>query len=186
VHHSIRMLIKLAMAGGLGLLILVWMDAAPISCKPRMAWVSTANAAEPDTGTNTLKVVSLTFGLLGETVPNDKPPPSFPKKLTAMEGARVRIMGFPLPYNDPENLTKLILIRTPVGCFYCNPPNMNAVVFVRRRPKDSSFKLDGQPVTFEGTLHLWRSDLKEDDDAFQFLFTIDNATVVATQPTSKP
>ena len=75
-------------------------------------------------------------------------------------------------------MNKLLLVRAPTGCFYCNPPEANAVVFVCRRPNDPPLNLDGQPMVFEGTLLLWRSDFQESDEARQFLFTLDDATDV--------
>ena len=108
---------------------------------------------------------------------NENPPPVFPRELTLLAGQRVRITGFASPYNDAQKLNKLLLLRSPgSGCFFCNPPDITAVVFVRRRPKSPAVSLDGQPVTMEGTLHLWSSDLAKTNDASQFLFTLDDAS----------
>jgi hypothetical protein len=136
---------------------------------------STATASIQSPGE---KVQELSFDLLKQTHENAKPPPTFPKALSDMDGNRVRITGFITPYDDPQTMTKLIVLKNPGGCFFCNPPNINTVVFVRRRPKDPPIDMDTDRMTFEGTLHLWRSDLKQDDDASQFLFTIDNATAI--------
>jgi hypothetical protein len=150
------------------------------------AWWHAPSAQSGDNATNDVvsiqssgeKVQELSFDLLKQTHENAKPPPTFPNQLRDLEGKRVRITGFITPYDDPQTMTKLIVLKTPGGCFFCNPPNINSVVFVRRRPKDPPIDMDADRMTFEGTLHLWRSDLKQDDDASQFLFTVDDASAI--------
>ncbi len=63
-----------------------------------------------------------------------------------------------------------------VGCFFCNPPEENGVVLVRRNAKASPLKYDSDTINIEGTLHLTGPDTK-DEEAQQFLFTIDDASV---------
>ena len=115
------------------------------------------------------------FGLLAQAVIKDNALPVFPDGLKKLEGTHVRISGFVMPYDDPKNLQKMILLETPGGCFFCSPPNINTVVFVRCTPQDRPREYSPEPVVVEGTLHLWHADMKEDDEARQFLFTIDDA-----------
>jgi len=55
---------------------------------------------------------------------------------------------------------------------------VNAVVFVRRVPNDPPLSQDGYPLTLEGTLHLWSSDLAKTNETRGFLFTLDDASVL--------
>jgi len=125
-----------------------------------------------ETGTPTI-----TFALLEKTVFNNTPPPRFPAELSKLEGKRVRLSGFATPYDDPENLAKMVLVNSPGGCFFCGPPSAAAVVLVRRVPNDPVLKNLAGPVEVEGILHLWRAKMKNDDEARGFLFTIDEARV---------
>ena len=157
--------IGLVMAGAVGILVASWRsDLSP-----------TSGGGSVSAGTQ--GVTEIAFELLAKTITNEKPPPEFPTQLSALAGKRVRITGFLAPYNDPRKLSKLLLCRFPSGCFFCNPPNIADVVFVRRVPRDPPIKLDGQSVAFEGTLHLWSNDLAETNTARQFLFTLDDASV---------
>jgi hypothetical protein len=130
--------------------------------------ISGAGATEPPT---------LTFEMLEKTVFSDTPPPTFPAELSQLEGKRIHITGFAAPYDDPEHLMKMVVLKSPGGCFFCSPPPATAVVFVRRAAGDPSLKNVTDPVDVEGTLLLWRSEMKDDDAAKGFLFTIDEAKV---------
>lgn len=130
----------------------------------------TSKAGEPETPT-------ITFALLEKTVFNNTPPPKFPAELSKLEGKRVRLSGFVTPYDDPENLAKMVLVKSPGGCFFCGPSAATAVVLVRRVPSDPVLKNLTDPVEVEGILHLWRAKMKNDDEAKGFLFTIDEARV---------
>ena len=142
---------------------------------------ASASGLFPSGPTLTNNTQELSFDLLAQTVLKERPPPEYPKLLDELVGKRVRITGFITPYNDPQKMAELLLVRSPGGCFYCNPPDVNAVVFVRRLPKGPPLNSDGQPMTFEGTLHLWSDKLKEGDAARQFLFTLDDASAVSTR-----
>jgi len=120
----------------------------------------------------------LSFELLEKTEYNDEWVPVFPKELSKMEGKLIRITGFITPYDDPKNLVKLILVKSPGGCFFCSPPPPTDVVFVRQTANDPPLKYSFDPISFEGIFHLRRSDMKEDDEAKGFFFTLDDAKVV--------
>lgn len=126
-------------------------------------------------GAGATETPTLTFEMLEKTVFSDTPPPTFPAELSQLEGKRVRIAGFAAPYDDPEHLMKMVVLKSPGGCFFCAPPPATAVVFVRRVAGDPPLKNVTDPVDVEGTLHLWRSEMKDDDAAKGFLFTIDEA-----------
>jgi hypothetical protein len=104
--------------------------------------------------------------------------PAFPADLQQLEGKRVKIEGFVAPYDNPDSMTKMILLRTVVGCFFCNPPKESEVVFVRLSSNEKPINMDNNHLSVEGTLHLLNAASK-DQEAKQFFFTIDEAKVTA-------
>lgn len=127
----------------------------------------------------------LTFELLEKTTYSENPPPVFPAGLSKLEGQRVRISGFMVPYTDTGEFEQLVLVNTPGGCFSCSSLLPNAVVFVRRLASEPPLEYTADLVSFEGILHLWNSEMKDDDDAKGFFFTIDNAKVTTQGNFSK-
>lgn len=121
---------------------------------------------------------TITFELLAKTTYGENPPPVFPTELRSLEGKHVRISGFMVPYNDTETFVQLVLVNTPGGCFFCSPPLPNTLIFVRRPATDPSLAYTDNPITFDGVLHLWHVEMKEDDNARGFFFTLDDARVI--------
>ncbi len=107
--------------------------------------------------------------------------PFFPEELKKLDGKKVSISGFITPYADPDNMTKMLLTKSPVGCFFCNPPEENGVVFIRLAAKEKPVSMDNPTITVEGTFHLVQPDCK-DEEAAQFFFTIDDAKVTHAGP----
>jgi hypothetical protein len=123
---------------------------------------------------------ALTFDLLQKTVLKDGSPPRFPKPLTDLDGKKVRVTGHVCPY-DQHMLRLMKFILTPddnPGCFFCNPPDENAVVFVRLPAGAVPMTWKSAIVTVEGILHL-KGHSKDDKEAAQFLATVDQAVVTA-------
>ncbi len=108
--------------------------------------------------------------------PDATPLPVFPGELRKLDGKRVSISGFVTPYADPDKMSKMLLTKAPVGCFFCNPPQENGVVFIRLSAKEKPVNMDVDTITVEGTLHLVQPDSK-DEETQQFFFTIDDAKV---------
>ena len=110
---------------------------------------------------------------------DDNARPVFPDELRKLDGKRVSISGFVIPYADPDKMSKMMLTKAPVGCFFCNPPKENGVVFVRLAATEKPINMDSETLTVEGTLHLVQPAGK-DEEAQQFYFTIDDAKVTKT------
>lgn len=138
-------------------------------------FVTAAPVADPATA----KPTTINFDLLAKTVYAGRSIPSFPSELKKLEGRLVRLSGFVMPYDDPDRLEKLMLVQTPGGCFFCAPPDANAIVFVRRQPKDRAIEYSPDPIKIEGKLVLWNADMNDQDEAKRFLFTIDDARVAS-------
>ena len=119
---------------------------------------------------------AISFRLLGQTRHGGGSGPIFPEKLKACDGKTVTISGFTAPFDNPQDLSKLLLTPTGGGCYFCAVPNLNAVVLVKRPLKRMTW-WGGGIVNFEGVLHLARPDTA-DEEARQFLFTLDDARIV--------
>lgn len=172
-----KIVVGVILAGAMGILVASWRSDFSEPSRRRSVPPGATGGADAAAGrTPAENAQELSFDLLAQTVLHENPPPEFPTLLRALAGKRVRITGFIAPYNDPQKMTELLLVRSPGGCYFCNPPEINTVVFVRRRPNDPPLDLDGQPMSFEGTLRLWRSDLQDADASRQFLFTLDDAS----------
>jgi hypothetical protein len=122
--------------------------------------------------------VALNFKELAKVTHQDGSAPVVPEELKKLDGKKVRVTGFIAPYDNPENMTKFMLTEAAVGCFFCNPPEENGVVFVRLAPKAKPLNFESDTVTVEGTLHFMGHN-KKDEEAEGFLFTIDEAKSVA-------
>ena len=127
--------------------------------------------AAPETAT------PLTYEMMAKSVYKEDAPTVFPEELKKLEGKRVKVSGFPVPYDDPEKMSKFLMLKAVVGCFYCNPPGEDGILFVRLSTKEKPPEMDGEKLTVEGTLHLKKAESK-DEEAKQFLFTIDDAKII--------
>ena len=121
---------------------------------------------------------TLSFELLAKTTYSENPPPVFPAELSKLEGQRVRISGFMLPFADTDKFEQLLLVNSVGGCYFCSPPSPTAVVFVRRLATEPPLKFTDDLISFEGVLHLWNSKMKDDDESKSFFFTIDDAKTI--------
>jgi len=115
--------IGLILAGAMGILVASW----------RSDFSEASGLGRGPASTNDATVLSrnplkdaqeLSFGLLMQTVLGEKPPPEYPGQISVLEGKRVRITGFIAPYNDPRKMTNLLLLGSPTGCYFCNPPEI--------------------------------------------------------------
>lgn len=128
----------------------------------------------PPVASSSAKAIS--FRLLGQTKFGDGIDPIFPEELKALDGKTTTISGFAAPFDDPQDLSKLLLTPTGGGCYFCAVPNLGGVVLVKCLSKSMTW-WGGGPATFEGVLCLAQPNTA-DVDARQFLFTLDDARIV--------
>ncbi len=77
------------------------------------------------TGINTLP-----WAVLGETTLDRKYRPTFPQYLKELGGKRIELAGFMQPLGDDPEAASFMLIEYPVGCWYCEMPEMTGIVLV--------------------------------------------------------
>src|SRR5207237_1165085 len=60
--------------------------------------------------------------------------PTFPKYLKELDGKQVTLSGFMQPLGDGLDMGTFLLIEYPVGCWYCETPEVTAMVLVELPP----------------------------------------------------
>lgn len=127
------------------------------------------------------EAVPLTFKMLTAATHKPEEAPVIPEELKKLEGKKVKITGFINPYTEPDNMMKLMLTEAAVGCFFCEPPQENSLVFVRLAEGQTPVSLDnGDTITVEGVLRFMGNE-KKDEEADMFLITVDQAKVIKTK-----
>ena len=109
-----------------------------------------------------------------------KPPPVYPAKLSELNGKVVRIRGFMSPFDSLTDLRNFMLLETPTGCYFCEPPGPTQVAFVRL-PGNKPLEFINEAIDVEGTLRLWEADSKEPRHD-TFLYVIDAIRLTRVTP----
>jgi tetratricopeptide (TPR) repeat protein len=126
--------------------------------------------------TDKLPLVSLTglnalpWAVLAETSVDRHFKPTFMKYLQELDGKQVSLTGFMQPLGEEVELGSFMLIEYPVGCWYCEMPEITGIVLVDLPPGKTATFTRGQ-VKITGKLALNARDPEN------FLYTIKDATV---------
>ncbi len=112
----------------------------------------------------------LPWPLLTATSIDARGRPAFPKHLERLDGKTVTLTGFMQPVRDELSVTGFLLLEFPVGCWFCETPELNGLVSVELRPgRTADFQKSLVKVT--GTLTLNRTDPEA------YLFRLTDAVV---------
>jgi tetratricopeptide (TPR) repeat protein len=113
----------------------------------------------------------LPWPVLAETImPAGEFKPSFIKYLKELDGKQVAVAGFMQPLGEDNELGSFMLIEYPVGCWYCETPEITGIVAVDLPPgKTTEFRRGLVKVV--GTLKL------NGNDPESFLYTLTKAKV---------
>jgi hypothetical protein len=117
------------------------------------------------TGVNTLP-----WEVLAATTLDRQYRPTFARYLKQLDGKQVALSGFMQPLDDNAEASTFMLIEYPVGCWYCEAPEMTGIVFVELKGGKSATFVRGL-VKVVGKLTLNAKDPEN------FLYTIGNARV---------
>jgi hypothetical protein len=96
--------------------------------------------------------------------------PAFPKYLQELDGKQVTLTGFMKPLGDDLECSSFMLIEYPVGCWFCEVPEITGIVLVEL-PADKSTTFTRGLVRITGKLGLNANDPEN------FLFTVSRARV---------
>lgn len=77
--------------------------------------------------------IKLKFNLLGGWAYTEGKTP-IPEKVRALDGKRVEITGFMMPINEPQRLTRFIVVQSLWGCCFGQTPAVNHVIVVTMEP----------------------------------------------------
>jgi hypothetical protein len=115
-------------------------------------------------------VNALPWQVLADTVLDRQFRPTFPKYLKELEGKHVTLTGFMQPLVEELELSSFLVIENPVGCWYCEMPEISGMIFVELPESKTAAFTRGQ-VRVTGRLTLNATDPE------QFLFTLRDARV---------
>jgi tetratricopeptide (TPR) repeat protein len=116
-------------------------------------------------------VNALPWSVLAETTLDRQFRPTFAKYLKELDGKRVSLTGYIQPFGDSLELSSFMLIEYPVGCWFCEMPEVAGIVLVEL-PKDKTIEYTRGAVTVTGRLALNATDPEN------FLYSITDAKVV--------
>lgn len=114
---------------------------------------------------------ALPWSVVAATTIDRRYRPTFPKYLQQLNGKLVTLSGYLQPLGDDPEGGAFMLIENPVGCWYCEMPDMTGIVFVEL-PAGQLHRATRDPVKVTGKLKL------NDGDPESFLYTISEAKVV--------
>jgi len=143
--------------------------------KPRSSRPLVSNIDEaPLPAIDASGVNALPWRVLGDTTVGRPFKVAFSKYLTELNGKEVTLTGFMQPLGEDLDASAFLLIQYPVGCWYCEMPEINGIVLVEL-PADKTFRLTRGQLRVEGKLTLNATDPEN------FLFTIGKAKVVKVE-----
>lgn len=113
---------------------------------------------------------ALPWPILADTTFDRNFKPTFAKHLQALDGKQVDLEGYMQPLSEELDVTSFMLIEYPVGCWYCEMPELAGIVFVEL-PSGKTFPYTRERVRITGKLTLNSTDPEN------FLYTIGKAKV---------
>ncbi len=115
-------------------------------------------------------VNALPWSVLSETALDRKFEPTFAAYLRELNNKPISLNGYMQPLGSELEMGTFLLIEYPVGCWYCEMPEITGIVLVEL-PEGKSARYTRGPVQIEGTLKLNSSDPEN------FLYAISKARV---------
>lgn len=130
----------------------------------------------------------LGFETMGQAIKGKDGNPVFPQTIMPMEGGPVALIGFMVPYDQLDDMTYCMILPSYVGCYFCEPPSLAQVAFVRQAGRDDKVKKPfiEEPVLVSGTLMLYRDGSDHPGHLSQFLYVIDHARIAPYVGPFKP
>ncbi|HBI44387.1 MAG TPA: hypothetical protein DDY78_16270 [Planctomycetales bacterium] len=115
----------------------------------------------------------LPWTVVTETVVGRKFHPSFPKYLKELDGKQVQLTGYMQPLGEDQEGGAFLMIEYPVGCWFCEMPEVTAIVLVELAPGKTREVTRGR-LRITGRLNLNGTDPEN------FLYIIKDAKAVET------
>ena len=99
----------------------------------------------------------LPWTVVTETVVGRKYNVSYPKYLKELDGKQVRLAGYMQPLGEEVEGGSFLLIEYPVGCWFCEMPDVTAIVLVEL-PEGKTREVTRGRLRITGRLHLNSTD----------------------------
>jgi hypothetical protein len=112
----------------------------------------------------------LPWTIVAETTIDKKYKPSFAKYLKELDGKQVTLTGYMQPLGDDAEPSSFMFIEYPVGCWYCEMPEITNIILVEL-PAGKTVGLTREALKITGTLKL------NDKDPENFIYCIGKAKV---------
>jgi hypothetical protein len=116
-------------------------------------------------------VNGLPWAVISETTLDRHYRPTFASYLKELDGHQVQLVGYMQPFSDDQEPGAFLLIEYPVGCWYCEAPEVTQIVLVEL-PEGKTRHLTRAAVRVTGKLTLNGTDPEN------FLYVIRGAKVV--------
>ncbi len=100
--------------------------------------------------------------------------PTFPAYLRELDGRPVKLTGYMQPIGSDPDMNTFLLIEYPVGCWYCETPDITAMTLIEM-PPGKSWRFSREPIRIIGKLQL---NAKDPED---FLYKVTGASVTAAE-----
>ena len=114
---------------------------------------------------------ALPWSVVSDTTVDKHYKPTFPKYLQELSGKKITLTGYMQPLGTDLECASFMFIENPVGCWYCEMPDITGIVFVQL-PRGKTKAYTRGPIKVTGKLKL------NDSDPENFLYTISEAKVV--------
>jgi hypothetical protein len=115
-------------------------------------------------------ITPLPWAVIAHTSLDKQYKPNFPKYLRDLEGKQISLAGFMQPLGEDLEVSSFMLIEYPVGCWYCEMPEISSIVYVELTTGKTANLTRGL-VKITGTLKLNATDPEN------FLYTLSKAKV---------
>jgi hypothetical protein len=115
-------------------------------------------------------ITPLPWAVIAHTTLDKQYKPNFPKYLRDLDGKQISLAGFMQPLGEELEVASFMLIEYPVGCWYCEMPEISAIIYVEL-PSGKTANLTRGLVKITGTLKLNATDPEN------FLYTLSKAKV---------
>ncbi|HLJ94677.1 MAG TPA: hypothetical protein VKU02_15935 [Gemmataceae bacterium] len=112
----------------------------------------------------------LPWSVLAETHVDRQFKPTFPNYLRELDNKQVSLTGFMQPLGEDLEMSSFMLIEYPVGCWYCEMPEVTGILLIEM-PVNKTTTFTRSQVKIIGKLSLNGSDPEN------FLYTIKDAKV---------
>jgi hypothetical protein len=139
---------------------------APRSARA-LRWQSLENTPGP---INPDGINPLPWGILRDTLVDRRGRPTFARHLRSLDGKQVTLQGYMQPITDGTALNAFLLMEYPVGCWYCENPELVLLVLIEL-PEGKTQRLTREPLTLTGKLTLNATDPEN------FFYSIANAKI---------